>query len=262
MLSHFRRLPDIGKEETNMNNCFIKIFTVIVSSALFMTGCDSDNSSFETPNADGTPKNEGTVSQKNFSILASDTQPTVIDPATNIFTKTDVTMTVFIADRRNQALTNKQTVFFRTEYGTIDPSCVTENGSCSVTWSAIKRPIAGGPGDDMRVTIVAYTTGEESFTDANGNAVFDDADTFSTSDDLEEPYVDVDGSNGFTTGDDIIDVINGNDLTGANGLHDIADGFFNGPGCTHSSLCSTVVITNGTIWDANTLKIDGPPIVP
>jgi len=242
-----------------MNNRFLKVAILASGSILALAGCGSDNSSFETPNTSSVVTNEGAVSQKNFSILASDTQPLIIDPTTNIFTKTDVTMTVYIGDRKNQTLTNKQTVYFRTEYGTIEPSCVTEAGSCSVTWSAIKRPVTGGPGDDKRVTIVAYTTGEESFTDTNGNAVFDDGDIFSTSDDLVEPYVDANENGIYDFGEDIINVVNGNDLTGKNDVHDIADGFFNGAGCTHSSLCSTTVITNGTIWAANTLKIDGPP---
>ncbi len=239
-----------------MNNRFLNIFSIIASCALFTAGCSEDNSSFETPNTSDTPTNAGTVSHKNFSILASEVQPVIIDPLTDIFTKTDVTMTVFIADRNNQILTDEHTVFFRTEYGVIEPSCITENGSCEVTWSAIKRPEAGGPGSDLAVTIVAYTVGEESFTDTNGDGIFDDSDT--TFVDLEEPYVDADESDTFTAGDGIIDVVNGNDLTGANGAHDIGDTFFNGPGCTHSSLCSTTVITNAIIWDDITLDIDGP----
>ena len=221
-----------------------------------MTAAFLNSLTANPPPAVTAPTNAGIVSFKNFSLLASDTQPMVIDPITGIFTKTDVTMTVFIGDRDSQLLTDSHTVFFNAEYGLIDPSCVTVNGSCSVTWSAIKRPDAGGPGDDMRVTIIAYTIGEESFTDTNGNGVFDDAD--STFTDIEEPYIDADESNSFTMGDVIVDVVNGNDATGANQTHDIGDGFFNGPGCTHSSLCSGVIITNGTIWNANTLKIDGP----
>jgi len=243
-----------------MNNRFIKIITVIASAALFMSGCgESNNSSFQDPTTSDIPTNSGPVSHKNFSVLASEVQPTVIDPDTGIFTKTDVTMTAFIADRNNQTLTDKHTVFFRTEYGTITQSCVTdENGSCEVTWSAIKRPDPGGPGDDLLVTIVAYTIGEESFTDINGNSIYDDADG-NLFTDLEEPYVDMNETGVFDTGDDIIDVVNGNDLTGKNGAHDIVDGFFNGNRCSHSSLCSTTVIGNATIWDSITLKIDGPP---
>jgi len=244
-----------------MNNRFLKIFTIIAICTFFAASCDGDTSALETPNTSETPTNAGAISYKNFSLLASDTQPKVIDPATGIFTKTDVTMTVFIGDRHNQILTDKHTIYFRTEYGTISPSCITENGFCEVTWSAIKRPEAGGPGDDLLVTIVAYTVGEESFTDTNGNGIFDDDDG-TVFVDLEEPYVDANENDVYDFGEDIIDVVNGNDLTGINGVHDIGDSFFNGAGCTHSSLCSTLVITNAIIWDSNTLKIDGPPVVP
>jgi len=244
-----------------MNNRFLNILAIVTSCTLFAASCSDNNSELQTPNTSGTPTNSGAISFKNFSLLASDTQPTVIDPTTGIFTQTDVTMTVFIGDRNNQILTDEHTIYFRTEYGTITPSCITANGFCEVTWSAIKRPEAGGPGDDLRVTIVAYTIGEESFTDTNGNGIFDDADG-STFVDLEEPYVDSNENGMYDFGEDIIDVVNGNDLTGINGVHDIGDTFFNGTGCTHSSLCSTLVITNATIWDSNTLKIDGPPVAP
>jgi len=243
-----------------MNNRFLKTAMLVSGSIFALAGCSSDNSSFETPNTSSVPTNQGTVSQKNFSLLASDPQPLVIDPATDVFAKTDVTMTVYIGDRNNQTLTNSQTVYFRTEYGTIEPSCITQAGSCSVTWSAIKRPLLNSPLDlDRRVTIIAYTLGEESFTDTNGNGVFDDGDLFSSSDDLEEPYIDADNSDGYDFGEDIVDTVNGVDPTGKNEKHDFADSLFNGPGCTHSSLCSTTVTTNATIWAVNTLKIDGPP---
>ncbi len=242
-----------------MNHRYIKLFTIVASCTLFAAGCSDDNSTFETPNTSSIPTNTGHVSFKNFSILAEDTQPDVVNRDTGIFTKTDVVMTAFIADRLNSTLTDSHTVHFRTEYGILNPSsCVTENGFCTVTWSAIKRPEPGGPGDDMRVTIVAYTIGEESFTDANGNDIYDDADG-NQFNDLEEPYIDANENGVFDAGDSIIDVINGNDATGKNGVHDINDGFFNGSDCTHSSLCSTTIITNGTIWDSNTLTINGPP---
>lgn len=242
-----------------MNNRYSKLFVIIASCALFATACSEDNSTFETPNTSSIPTNTGIVSFKNFSILAEEPRPKVIDPETGIFTKTDVVMTAFVADRYNSTLTDAHTIHFRTEYGVLDPSsCVTENGFCTVTWRAIKRPVPGGPGDDMKVTIVAYTIGEESFTDANGNNIFDNADGNQFTD-LEEPYIDANENGVFDAGDGVIDVVNGNDTSGANGVHDIGDGFFNGNGCDHSSLCSTTMITNGTIWDANILTITGPP---
>jgi len=230
-------------------------------SALLSAGCAEDGfEAFEDPGTASITTNPGVISQKNFSILASEVQPTVIDPATNIFTKTDVTLTVFTGDRNNQTVTDGHTVFFRSEYGLINPpTCETgADGTCEVTWSAIKRPDPGGPGDDMFVTITAYTIGEEAFTDSNGNSRFDDGDT--GYEDIEEPFVDVNEDNIFGPGDTIIDVVSTNDTTGTNGVHDIGDGFFNGGGCTHSSLCGTR--TSVMIWDDISLKIDGPPAGP
>ena len=88
--------------------------------------------------------------------------------------------------------------------------------------------------------------------------VFDDADT--TFDDREEPFIDVNESNSFDTGEGVIDVVNGNDTTGANGVHDIGDSLLNSPSCTHSSLCSPRTTTY--IWTDIALEMDGPPTVP
>ncbi len=216
-----------------MNMRFITILTIVSSCALFLSSC-GDNDSFTS--SEGNESNSGTISQKNFSVLTADVNPAVIDDTTNVFTKTSVEITASIGDRNNQLLTDAHTINFATEYGLIEPSCVTNNGECQVTWTAIKRPTAGGPGDDGFVTITAYTSGEEGFTDTNGNGIFDDGDA--GFDDLEEPFVDVDGSGTFTTGDLIIDVKSTNDPSGENEIHDAADGFFNGSGCTHTSLCA------------------------
>ncbi len=236
-------------------NLFLRVASCMLVIALF--GCSSNTAPYKTPDTSGTVKNSGVISAKNFSILADTPQPTVIDPTTNAFTKTDVKITAYIGDRKNQMLTDQHTIFFRTEYGTIDPSCVTKNGSCSVTWSAIKRPVPGGPGSDLMVTIIAYTIGEESFTDKNGNNIYDNADGSSFVDE-DEPYVDANENGVYDFGEEIVDTVNGNDLTGKNGVHDIGDGFFNGPGCTHTSLCSKTVINDATIWVSTALKIDGP----
>ena len=241
--------------------------TVVVLSLSVLAGCDTDSTTGSTTSSTGgtsttgtVVSNTGTVAHKNFSLLASDVFPAVIDTTTNVFTKTDVDMTAYIGDRNNQTLTHSQTIRFYSEYGLIEPSCSTVDGACSVSWSAIKRPETGGPGADLVVNIVAVTTGEESFDDLNGNGVFDDADNFSALQDLEEPYIDSDNNGSFSAGDIIIDVVSTNDPTGVNGIHDLADGFFNGAGCTHSTLCG--VRTSIEIFDGNNITISGPPPAP
>ena len=242
-----------------MNNRFIKLFTIIAGSALFMAGCSSDNSSFETPNAD-ISSNPGIVSQKNFSILAEDVQPKIFDPIEGA-TDTSITITVKIGDRNNQLLTDAHTVYFATEWGLIEPSCITQNGTCSVTWQTsfgVDGGVSTVPGDHL-TTITTWTLGEENFTDTNGDSIF--ADPESQFDDREEPYIDaetLDGAFNAGAGDKIIDVINGNDLTGENGVHDTGDTFLNSPSCQHTSLCSTVRTTT-FIWTDIVLQMDGPP---
>jgi len=241
-----------------MNNRFLTIASLLASSTLFMAGCSDDNSAFETPNTNtDTPTNSGTVSQKNFSLLASDPQPTIFDPTTGSASDTTLTMTVKIGDVKNQLLTDSHTVFFATEWGLINPSCVTEDGVCTVTWQTSFAP--GTVPADHLVTIIAYTVGEESFVDTNGNGIFDDADTIFV--DGEEPFVDADRNGVFGTGDTMINVVNGNDPTGINGVHDIGDTFLNSPSCTHPSLCSTVSRTT-YIWDDIQINMDGPPTAP
>lgn len=239
----------------------IRLSLSLIASLVVLSGCGNVDEPFSQNSATGS--NTGVISQRNFSILADVFDPSVIDPITGNFTRTDVSLTVYVGDRNNQPVTDAHTVFFRTEYGLIDPSCITKNGSCSVTWTAIKPPVPGGPGDDNYVTIVAYTTGEEAFTDTNGNGVFDDGDA--GFDDIEEPYIDNDltfglGANNlggsFNAGDSIIDVASTNDPSGVNLAHDIADGFFNGNGCKHTSLCG--VAKSIIIWEDIPLKINGP----
>lgn len=239
----------------------ILVASISVSSVLLL-GCSEDGfEAFQDNTTANVTTNPGVISQMNFSILASDWAPQVIDPTDGSFTQTDVTLTVFTGDRNNQTVTDGHTVYFESEYGLINPpSCKTGiDGTCEVTWSAIDHPgPAPAPGSDYRVTITAYTTGEEAFTDSNGNSLFDDGDV--GFEDIEEPYLDADYDGTFSAGDKIIDAVSTNDPTGANLQHDIADGFFNGNGCTHASLCG--VSTSTMIWSDIELHIDGPPAAP
>jgi len=242
----------------------LTIAPLLASSTLFIAGCSDNNSSYETPNLSTTPSNDNLISQNNFTLLFSDPTPQYYDPTTGDYTAVTTEVSVQIGDNNNQLITGNRVIRFRTEWGLIDPSCTTEGGGCSVTWRS------GSP-DTMPAnflnTVIAYSVGgQESYADLNGNGLFDDGDTFNTDTyaDVEEPFINVDESdNGvsstFTAGDIIIDTINGVDLTGVNNQHDAGDGFFNGPNCAHTTLCSTTMATV-TVWEDGTLWLNGGAI--
>ena len=236
-----------------MNFRFLKLAMLLSSSAFVISSC-SDNNAFEAPPTGNgeTPINSGVVSHNNFTVLSSDIEPAIFaDPADTAFTFTELTITARVGDRNNQLLTDAHTVFFKTEWGLIEPSCVTTNGSCTVKWQTSSGNTAPA---DHKNTIMAYTLGEESFTDVNGNAIFDDGDNATPSfDDIDEPYVDSNRSKSYDTGEPFADVNN-------NDAHDNRDTFFNGDGCTHSSLCSTQ--KSAYVWDDVQISMDGPPPAP
>lgn len=240
-----------------MNTRYLNIFTLITSCTILMIGCSEDNSSFETPN-NSVVTNSGVASQTNFTVGSTDPFPAVYDPATG-FTEVTVEIVAKVGDRKNQLLTDAHTIYFKTEWGLIQPSCTTVDGKCSVTWQTSKFDNIPS---DLLNTVTAWTIGEESFTDSNGNGVFDDEDT--VFEDLEEPFVnadnDINNIYSAAAGDILIDVINGNDPTGKNGEHDIGDTFLNSPNCTHSSLCS--IRKSTYIWGDTVLYLGGPPTTP
>jgi hypothetical protein len=241
-------------------NIFKRILITLISTLpVLLVGCSEDGfEAFQDTTTANVTTNPGVISQKHFSLKASDLFPAVVDTSNNTYTETEVTLTARIGDRNNLSITNPHTIEFRTEYGLINPgSCETdENGTCSVTWIADASPFNAELGPGYLVTITAGAIGEEAFTDTNGNSTFDDGETF---EDLEEPYIDANENDIFDAGDTIIDVPSINDPTGINGAHDIGDGFFNGGGCTHSSQCGAPIIA---VWDDVTLKIDGPSTTP
>jgi hypothetical protein len=247
-----------------MNNHLIHTLLFVTSSVLILASCGENNDSF-TEGSTSSSSKSGTVSQKNLSILAEDPRPKIFE--NGFATDTTLVMTVKVGDSNNQLLTDPHTVFFATEWGLIEPSCITENGTCTVNWQTSFGP--GTVPSDHLVTIVAYTLGEEDYSDSNGNGVFDDDDLPFPSGsffiDRQEPFVDADRDGIFSifdsaAGDKIIDVIDGN-ILGKNNAHDNGDGFLNSPSCKHSSLCSTVSPTT-YIWDDITIDMDGPPPAP
>jgi hypothetical protein len=129
----------------------------------------------------------GIPDQDSFSLAA-----TVLNPEGWNRDGTEVEIVARLADAFNNPVPNGTAVSFTTEGGSVDPSCITTNGACTVTWrSQFPRPEGHKLGDvnntlhqpqvnntmgqkwGGRATIIATAIGEESFPDLNGNARFD-----------------------------------------------------------------------------------------
>ncbi len=129
----------------------------------------------------------GIPDQDSFSLAA-----TVANPEGWDSQGTEVIITARLADAFNNLAPDGTAVNFTTEGGSIEPSCTTVNGTCSVKWfSQQPRPeghILGDANNPLsmpevfntmgqklggRATITATAIGEESFPDLNGNGRFD-----------------------------------------------------------------------------------------
>ena len=105
----------------------------------------------------------GVPDQKSMSLSAS-----MKNPAGWEYDEEEVSFTILLADAFNNPPADGTAVSFTTSGGAITDSCVTENGKCVVTWrSQDPRPANG------RVTVLAHTTGNESFERNDGNGWYD-----------------------------------------------------------------------------------------
>jgi len=77
-------------------------------------------------------------------------------------------LTARLSDHFHNPVPDGTAVYFTTEGGSVQSSCSTVSGSCSVLWTSQNPRPADG-----RATVLAYAIGEESFTDLNGNGVAD-----------------------------------------------------------------------------------------
>ena len=83
------------------------------------------------------------------------------------------TVTAALGDHFGNPVPDGTAVNFTTEGGTIDASCVTAAGLCSVVLRS------GNPRwPDGYLTVLAYALGEENFVDSNGNNVFNSGESF------------------------------------------------------------------------------------
>jgi hypothetical protein len=160
----------------------------------------------------------GLPDNNSFSLSAEILNPEALDIDGEV-----VNVSVYMADHFNNPVPDGTSVFFTTEGGSIQSGCTTTGGSCSVEWvSQNVRPFADidhyqnsvvqkcdgyfgqaapctfgilnldGTRDRPlggRFTVLAHAVGEESFTDLNGNGVFDSGEFYNRYD-LSEAFID------------------------------------------------------------------------
>lgn len=124
-------------------------------------------------------------------------------------------VTARLSDHFHNPVPDGTAVYFTTSGGSIQPSCTTIAGACTVNWTSQNpRPIAPGslsglPStgaiQDGRAVILAYAVGEEAFLDLNGNGLADAGEFTDTS----EAFRDDDENNSKGAGETFID-FNGN----------------------------------------------------
>lgn len=132
---------------------------------------------------------------------------------------------VLTADRFNNPVPDGTAIAFTTEGGSIDGSCTTTDGGCSVTLTSQNPRPADG-----RVTVLATAIGEETFVDANpSNGRFDDAENFS---DLSEAFRDDNFDDVRQDSEPFIDF-------NSNGTFDGPNGRFEGLLCNGPTKCGS-----------------------
>ncbi|HFB64484.1 MAG TPA: hypothetical protein ENJ60_02995 [Aeromonadales bacterium] len=211
----------------------------------------------------------GLPDQDSFSLSADKLNPEGWDIDGNT-----VNVTARLSDAFNNPVPDGTAVSFTTEGGSIQDSCQTVNGSCSVVWTSTEpRPIgqtlsANGAAPEQsnslgqsyggRVTILATAIGEESFPDSTSNGRFDASEvpTFLGNNvsgrpfDLDEAFNDYNEDGIFNPS------ISGGEAGGMletftdfnnDGVYNTKDGLYNGALCSipaHAGCSATQKSTN------------------
>jgi hypothetical protein len=127
----------------------------------------------------------GLPTQRFFDISANQLNFYAGGYFTSKFNGNSVTISVFAADRQGNPVPDGTKIIFVSEGGQINSaglsSCLIASGRCSVTlvgqdYRPMGSAASGGDPRPGRVTVLAYTDGEESFIDANNNNRYDHKD--------------------------------------------------------------------------------------
>lgn len=199
----------------------------------------STPSGVKTANSNSLTISTGIPTQGNFAMAPVSLTANNADTTLGITDK----VTVQLSDRFNNPAPDGTAVAFVANTGQIPGQCLTVAGSCTVIWTSSGDGIYNlNPHVAGRVEILAYTVGEESFTDVDGDGVFDNSDKFTiysgsgpgdafdiggsdpAQDDIGEVYLDGDESGAYQSGEFFHDFNNDK-------VRNAPDGHFYGFGC-------------------------------
>ena len=192
-----------------------------------------------TTQSDAISVSTGLPNQRNFT-FSSD----VFNPEAGDYNDVTVNLTARLSDTFSNPVPDNTVVTFTAEGGSVESSCVTSDGVCSVIWNS-----AEPRSNDHRVTVLATAIGHETLFDSNGNNVFDDSDGGIISEDpstasgfgvtatgqtgfvdYSEAWLDDNENLEWDTGERFLDYNN-------NEQFDVADELFNGTQCQSTHLC-------------------------
>lgn len=252
----------ISGSTTGSTNAAGQVSVTVKSGTVPMSGAIKASLASD-PNIYGTGSvsvQQGVATEDRFSVAVE-----TLNPAAGDHQGVTDNVTVRAADRYGNWVPDGTKINFATKLGDIGASCNTVSGTCSVVWTSHGEDsinFDGGragrgcfnvatPADYQRNglppvpallpcgthdlygvnVITAWTTGEESFSDANGNNQFDDGENFI---DLPEAFQDFnltglqDGPDANFQGETFQD-------KNSNGDHDAPDTRYNGLSCSASA---------------------------
>ena len=241
-----------GTTDTN-GQAAVTVYAGNVSTIVRVTASvASGNATIQTQSSDLTIST-GIPHHSGFSLSTSKANPEFLG-----YDGETVTLSVYASDRFGNPTPDGTPISFRTEagIGQVTPSCITTNGTCSVTLtSSGDRKALVGAG---RQTIIAFTDGEESFTDTNGNGVWDSGEPFI---DLPEMFLPADSRDYKSSSPSAQVRVNGGAFTeefidyNQNSQWDGKDGYYNG--VLRSSSVSSSIAKSQIIGDIVTIIWSG-----